>query len=357
MTITFALGSASAIKAAAVREACRRLGLEAFVVPLEAPSGVGAQPVGLEETRRGARNRAVAAQRSVAGSFGIGIENGIVREDGRWSDIAAIVIVSPDGTEHVAWSEAVTVPATFVAAAQRSGFDRTTVGSVIANVFGSSPDDPHAALTEGKRTRTAILADAAVAVLASAAGLAPSTQGEKSMKTEHRIEINGVVRELPIREVAPGVRVALFNILGDWELTEAAGKALAMRIPAGVEALVMPDGKAVALLHVMGRESGLPTFIARKEKKPYMAEPVSCIAYRSITTNREQSLFLSADDAIRLVGKKVLVVDDVVSTGGTLDAMRSLMTAVGADVAGVAAALTEGGSRPDVDALGDLPLF
>lgn len=357
MTITIALGSASAIKAAAVREACRRLGLDAFVVPREAPSGVAAQPVGREETQRGARNRAVAAQGSIPGALGIGIENGIVRERGRWSDLAAVVIVVPGGGERVSWSEPVLVPDAFVTRAEKRGFDRMTVGAAIAEAYGSSPDDPHAALTDGRRTRMEFLADAATAALAAALGLEPAEQGEKAMKTEHRIEIGGVVRDLPVREVAPGVRVALFNILGDWELAEAAGKALAGRIPAGVEALVMPDGKAVALLHVMGRESGLPTFVARKEKKPYMAEPVSCITYRSITTAREQALHLSADDAAWLAGKKVLVVDDVVSTGGTLDAMRSLMTAVGADVMGVSAVLTEGGERPDVDALGDLPLF
>jgi len=357
MTTTFTLGSASAIKAAAVREACRRLGIEAFVVPREAPSGVRTQPVGREETRRGARNRALAAQRSFAGSFGIGVENGIVREHDRWYDLAAVVIIAPDGREHVTWSGAVLVPDAFVERAEERGFDRMTVGAAIAEAYGSAPDDPHAALTDGRRTRMEFLADAATAAVAAVLGLAPTEKGESIMKNEHRIEIGGIFRDLPVREVAPGVRVALFNILGDWELAEAAGKALVARIPAGVEALVMPDGKAVALLHVMGRESGLPTFVARKEKKPYMAEPVSRIAYRSITTDREQALFLSADDAVRLSGKKALIVDDVVSTGGTLDAMRSLMAAVGAEVAGVAAVLTEGGSRPDVDALGDLPLF
>ncbi len=177
------------------------------------------------------------------------------------------------------------------------------------------------------------------------------------MKATHRIEIGGVVRELPVREVAPGVRVALFAILGDWELTEAAGKALAALVPGGADALVMPDGKATALLHVMGRESGKPTFVARKEKKPYMAEPVVKAAYRSITTAGAQALHLGADDATALAGKRVVIVDDVVSTGGTLAAMRDLMKAVGAEAIGVMAVFTEGGSRPDVIALGDLPLF
>lgn len=355
MPLTIAIGSTSAIKTSAVREACRRNGIDAVLLAVPAVSGVNAQPVGREETFRGARNRALAA--SGADVLGVGIENGIVREGGRWLDLAAVVIVAPDGTERVAWSDAVEVPAAFVDAAERVGFDRKTVGACIAESLGTPPDDPHAALTGGERGRASILADAAARLLASAVGIAPSRQGDKTMKTEHRIEIGGVSRVLPVREVAPNVRVALFNILGDWELTEAAGKALAATLPAGVDALVMPDGKATALLHVMGRETGLATFVARKEKKPYMAEPVRAHAYRSITTDREQMLCLGADDAAALAGKRVVIVDDVVSTGGTLNATKALMAEVGAEVVAVAAVFTEGGERPDVIALGDLPLF
>ncbi|HSD12266.1 MAG TPA: phosphoribosyltransferase family protein, partial [Patescibacteria group bacterium] len=245
---------------------------------------------------------------------------------------------------------AVEVPAEYVSVADQLGFDRATVGSVIAARHGTPPDDPHVLLTGGRSGRLAILADALAKAFRS-------SKEERTMKTTHRIEINGVVRELPVREVAPGVRVALFDILGDWELTEAAGKALAARIPEGVDALVMPDGKATALLHVMGRESGAPTFVARKAKKPYMAEPIVSATYRSITTDREQTLHLGADEAAALAGKRVVITDDVVSTGGTLVAMRELMKAVGAEVVGVMAVFTEGGTRPDVIALGDIPLF
>ena len=132
------------------------------------------------------------------------------------------------------------------------------------------------------------------------------------MKDFHRIEIGSVVRDLPIREVAPGVRVALFNILGDWELAEAAGAALAAKLPEGIGALVMPDGKATALLHVMGRITGLPTFVARKEKKPYMAEPVRTVTYRSITTDRSQADIDQLDRLLRgrvAIGPTVLGVE------------------------------------------------
>lgn len=174
---------------------------------------------------------------------------------------------------------------------------------------------------------------------------------------KHTIEIASVVRELPVREVAPGVRVALFNMQCDCELTEAAGKLLARWIPCGAEALLMPEGKATALLHVMGRESGLPTFVARKEKKPYMADPVVHVALKSITTDRMQTLFFGADDARRLRGKNVVVVDDVVSSGGTLKAVNALLDKVGAKSAGVMAIFTEGEERKDIITLGHLPLY
>lgn len=175
--------------------------------------------------------------------------------------------------------------------------------------------------------------------------------------SSYRIQIGNVVRDLPLREVAPGVTIALFNILGDWELTEAAGKELARLVPAGTEALVMPDGKATALLHVMGRETGLPTFVARKEYKPYMGHTVT-VHVQSITTKKTQELHLSYEDGARLNGKSVAIVDDVVSTGGTLDAMIKLlsMNAVQARHTGTMAVFTEGATRDNVIALGHLPI-
>lgn len=177
------------------------------------------------------------------------------------------------------------------------------------------------------------------------------------MQTSHLITVGPVFRHLPIRDVAPGVRVALFNPLGDWELNEAIGLALAAKIPPRTDALVMPDGKAQALLHVLGRLSGLPTVIARKEHKPYMAEPVHSVRVKSITTAKEQTLFLGADDAEKLRGKRVAFVDDVISTGGSLDATKQLLQEIGAELVAVLAAFTEGLERPDVIALGHLPLF
>ena len=173
----------------------------------------------------------------------------------------------------------------------------------------------------------------------------------------HLIQIGSTIRQLLICEVAPGVKVALFNILGDWEMAEAAGRALADRIPEDVEVLLMPDGKAQALLHVLGRESQLPTHVARKERKPYMGETVVSVEVKSITTDRVQTLYLSEDDAEDLTGKRVAFVDDVVSSGGTLDALKALATKIGAIHVATLAVFTEGTRREDVISLGHLLLF
>ncbi len=176
-------------------------------------------------------------------------------------------------------------------------------------------------------------------------------------KTTYTITIGSVTRELPIREVAPDVRVALFDPLGDWELNEAIGAQLAPHIPKNVTVLLMADGKAQALLHVIGRLSGLPTVVARKEEKPYMAKPVLKTMVKSITTNKEQTLYLGANGVERLRGQKILIVDDVVSTGGTVLALTQLIEQAGGELVGVMAALTEGTPREDVIALDHLPLF
>lgn len=175
----------------------------------------------------------------------------------------------------------------------------------------------------------------------------------------YRIEIAGLTRDLPIVEVAPGVRVALFNPLGDHEMNEAAGREmardLANRDP-NLQALVMPDGKAQALLHVIGRELGLPTFVARKEAKPYMRDLISA-EVKSITTQKVQTLYLDGHAGTFLRGKRIAVIDDVVSSGGTLRAMQALLEKVGATHVTTAAVFVEGNPPSGIMALGYLPLF
>lgn len=175
------------------------------------------------------------------------------------------------------------------------------------------------------------------------------------MKT-HKVKVGSVERDLPIVEVAPGVSVALFNMLGDTEVTEAAGKALAQKLPADIDVLVTPEVKALSLAHVISRESGKPYIVIRKTVKPYMVNPVAQEVV-SITTGVPQLLVLDGFDVEKIRGRKVAIVDDVVSSGGTLHSLQQIIEQVGGDLAAVVAVFTEGQERPEVTALGHLPLF
>jgi len=157
-------------------------------------------------------------------------------------------------------------------------------------------------------------------------------------------------------QVGPGVAVALLNLLGDTELVEAAAQALAEKMPADVETLITPEVKAVPLAHALSRLTGKPYVVARKTEKPYMINPVTRTVI-SITTGKPQLLVLDGTDIPLIKGKRVAIVDDVVSTGSTLKGLRELIEDVGGQMSAVLAVFTEGNHRDDVLALGHLPLF
>jgi adenine phosphoribosyltransferase len=168
------------------------------------------------------------------------------------------------------------------------------------------------------------------------------------------VKIGRETRALPIVSVGE-VSVALLNLLGDTALTEAAADELAARIPV-VDALVTPEVKAVPLAHALSVRTGVPYIVARKTEKPYMVGAVRKTAL-SITTGKPQDLYLDGSDIPRLKGKRVAIIDDVVSTGGTLRALSELLSEVGAEVVVTMAVFTEGAERDDVVSLGHLPLF
>ncbi|MGA9533874.1 MAG: phosphoribosyltransferase family protein [Anaerolineales bacterium] len=175
----------------------------------------------------------------------------------------------------------------------------------------------------------------------------------------HQVEIAGVTRQLPIFEVAPGVRIAVFNLLGDTEIVDACSSALLDRLQ-GVDydLLVTPEAKSIPLAHEMARRGGVGYVVLRKVYKVYMGETVSAKTV-SITTGEPQTLYLDEKDRARIEGKRVVLVDDVVSTGSTLHGMRKVMEQVDATIAAEAAVFTEGDPAdwPDVIALGHLPIF
>ncbi|HET9027554.1 MAG TPA: phosphoribosyltransferase family protein [Trueperaceae bacterium] len=171
----------------------------------------------------------------------------------------------------------------------------------------------------------------------------------------HRVRVGDQERELQVVNIG-AVSVALLNLLGDTSLTEAAAEELVKRLPHGVQTLVTPEVKAVPLAHAMSVRSGLPYVVARKTEKPYMVGAITKTVV-SITTGKPQLLVIDGADVAKLRGKSVAIVDDVVSTGGTLTSLIDILTEVGATVVATMVVFTEGDERDDVIALGHLPLY
>lgn len=180
-----------------------------------------------------------------------------------------------------------------------------------------------------------------------------------SERATHRVEIEGVARDLPLFEVAPKLRIAVFNLLGDTEVVQAAAAGLA-RVLDGVDAdaLVTAETKSVPLVYELASLMGKPWVVLRKQYKPYMGDTVTAETV-SITTGHPQVLHLDEKDRPFVTGRRVVLVDDVISTGSTLDGMRDVVRKAGGEVAAEAAVFTEGDSRQveGIVALGHLPLF
>jgi adenine phosphoribosyltransferase len=174
----------------------------------------------------------------------------------------------------------------------------------------------------------------------------------------YTVNIGGVERQLRKMEVAPGVKIAVLNILGDTELVQSAARALAKKLPAETDFIVTAEAKSIPLAYALSVETKLPYIVLRKSQKPYMGDVLTAETL-SITTNKPQTLFLDEKDRTAIKGKKVVLLDDVISTGSTLQGMRLIMGKAGADVIGEAAILTEGDRAKwqNIISLGHLPVF
>ena len=173
------------------------------------------------------------------------------------------------------------------------------------------------------------------------------------------ITIAGVQRELRLFEISPGVRIAILNILGDSELVAAASVALASRLREfNAEVLVSPEAKAIPLAYALSMEMQLPYVVLRKSHKPYMGDALAAETL-SITTGQPQMLFLDERDRELVRGSRVILLDDVISTGSTLQGLRLIMGKAFAEVVAEAAILTEGdrASWSNIVALGHLPVW
>lgn len=177
------------------------------------------------------------------------------------------------------------------------------------------------------------------------------------MAEYYSMKIAGLDRELKKFPVSDSLDIAAFILFGDVEVTVAAAKELLAKAPE-FDYILTPEAKSIPLAYEMARQSGKPYVVARKGVKVYMGNPVS-VSVRSITTQKEQKLYLGEDEVALINGKKVLIVDDVVSTGESLAAVRELVAAAGAIEAATCAVLAEGDAkdRDDIIFLEPLPLF
>ena len=173
----------------------------------------------------------------------------------------------------------------------------------------------------------------------------------------YTVDIAGLKRDLPICPLNENLSIAGFVMFGDVELTVHAAKELLARVPE-FDYILTPEAKSIPLAYEMSRQSNKKYFVARKKNKIYMKNPVS-VKVRSITTNGEQTLILDSTDGEEIRGKRIVIVDDVISTGESLRAVEQLAAAFDCEIVAKTAVLAEGDAyeRKDITVLGFLPLI
>ena len=179
------------------------------------------------------------------------------------------------------------------------------------------------------------------------------------MQEFYKVDIEGFEASLPILTLPSGVKIAFFNLHGASQMTEHCGKVLA-KYAEGCDVVITAESKGLQLCHVVARELGMPYYaVARKSKKLYMQDGISVKYGSSITTGKEQELFLSKHDVDLIKGKKVGIVDDVVSTGESLKGLEALVELAGGIVHKKLFVLAEGNAkdRKDVKYLATIPLL
>ena len=178
-------------------------------------------------------------------------------------------------------------------------------------------------------------------------------------RSTHEVQVAGLKRELPLFEVAPGVRIAIVNILGDTELIQAAAAALTDKLKTiDHYVIITAEAKSIPLLYAVATILKKPWVVLRKNYKAYMGDALRTETM-SITTGEPQTLILDEKDRPLIDGKNVVLVDDVISTGSTLQGMQLLVSKAGGTVAAQAAIFTEGDRAKwqHIIALGHLPVF
>ena len=174
------------------------------------------------------------------------------------------------------------------------------------------------------------------------------------------ITVAGLQRDLPICKVTDDLYIGAFICFGDAELTVACAREMLKLVDQdSYDYMLTAEAKSIPLIHEMARQSGAAKyFIARKGPKAYMPDPIHA-EDKSITTAGVQKLYLGRDDADMICGKRILLMDDVISTGGSIHAMEELVKLAGGIVAGRVSVLAEGdaAARKDIKFLAPLPVF
>lgn len=177
------------------------------------------------------------------------------------------------------------------------------------------------------------------------------------MNKYYEMNIAGCVRQLPLCEVSSNLDIAAFVIFGDVEITVKSSEELLKKLPE-FDVIVTPEAKSIPLAYELSRQSGKRYIVIRKGSKVYMTNPL-CIEVRSITTQRVQHLYLGEEEVNYIKGKRVLIVDDVISTGESLKAVEELVEKSEGSIVAKAAILAEGDAakRDDIVFLEELPVF
>lgn len=173
------------------------------------------------------------------------------------------------------------------------------------------------------------------------------------------VDIKGFMAELPVLTLPSGVKIAFFNLHGAPAMTEHCGKEIA-KLAKGADVVITAESKGLQLAHVVARELGHPFYaVARKSKKLYMQDGVSVSYGSSITTGKAQELFLSEHDVGIIKGKKVAIIDDVISTGESLKGLEALVEKAGGVIYKKLFVLAEGDAknRKDIEYLAAIPLL
>ncbi len=178
------------------------------------------------------------------------------------------------------------------------------------------------------------------------------------MNKAYTLRVAGLERQLPLCPLNDKLYIGAFIMFGDVELTCACAREL-LKIAPEHDVMITSESKGIPLIYEMARQAGENHYVvARKMKKLYMSDIISC-EVNSITTAKKQTLYLDGNDAASMRGKRVLIVDDVISTGDSLRALEELVEHAGGHIVGKMAVLAEGDAkdRKDIQYLAVLPLF